>query len=495
MASWKMMRRTDPIKEFLLEPLHAPHTKDLSSNTILVAAPNGYLKDNPDERTSGFTSTLALFRRLIPTTLTSNTNGTSSPTSTDLNTDSSAPPDVVYLLVPGHFSGSADLKQLWGGDMDVELDDDDRQGAGAGDSIRFTCRSVKASSEEEKIDVPSTSATVTEPPAPTQSGTTGTSDGSNARRGWWRELASGNGAQTGSVLASGTGGEPYVVRWDTIELSRLYKAQQTFLLEKSVTVAVEEVLKFASPIIGAAALPLTVLERAAELDCPWLVVMDRAEQAGRLMAALLLENAAPPRLSSDAEHQQYRQRSVSLVGYGFGARVIVHCLMLLAAAPNSTGLGIVQDVVLIGAPVSSGSSDWLQIRKVVSGRLVNCYKTDDWMLGLMYRSKAWEVGVAGLGPVDLEENLVSTSDLDSEAVVGREMTNDEKRSVSDNYPGADGRLGKEEDTGLIKLLQHDPAWRTEVENVDVSDLVPSHLMYAESLRAILHRVGIPTPGE
>ena len=58
-----------------------------------------------------------------------------------------------------------------------------------------------------------------------------------------------------------------------------------------LTSASLQVLKFASPIIGAAALPLTVLERAAELDCPWLVVMDRAEQAGRLLAALLLENA------------------------------------------------------------------------------------------------------------------------------------------------------------------------------------------------------------
>ena len=62
-------------------------------------------------------------------------------------------------------------------------------------------------------------------------------------------------------------------------------------LSPLLTSASLQVLKFASPIIGAAALPLTVLERAAELDCPWLVVMDRAEQAGRLLAALLLENA------------------------------------------------------------------------------------------------------------------------------------------------------------------------------------------------------------
>jgi hypothetical protein len=38
--------------------------------------------------------------------------------------------------------------------------------------------------------------------------------------------------------------------------------------------------------------------------------------------------------------------------------------MLLAAAPDNAGMGIVQDVVLIGAPVSSGVSDWLQIRRV-----------------------------------------------------------------------------------------------------------------------------------
>ena len=37
----------------------------------------------------------------------------------------------------------------------------------------------------------------------------------------------------------------------------------------------QQLLKFASPLIGAAALPLTVLEQASELDCPWLVVMDR----------------------------------------------------------------------------------------------------------------------------------------------------------------------------------------------------------------------------
>jgi membrane-associated PAP2 superfamily phosphatase len=46
----------------------------------------------------------------------------------------------------------------------------------------------------------------------------------------------------------------------------------------------------ASPVIGAAALPIAVLERAAELDCPWLVAMDRAEQAGKLLAAVLLKN-------------------------------------------------------------------------------------------------------------------------------------------------------------------------------------------------------------
>jgi hypothetical protein len=190
-----------------------------------------YRTEKQNDNVNGFTSTLALFRKLLP--VAASASDTSQSCLSDSTGGSAGPPDVVYLLVPGHFSGSADLKQLWGGDMDLELDDDEREGVGAGDSIRFTCRSVKSTTESEDTATTSNSADNLKRTSST------VSDGcNNIHRGWWRELAVNDGLK---VKETATGGEPYVVRWDTVELSRLYKAQQSFLLEKSVTVAVEEV--------------------------------------------------------------------------------------------------------------------------------------------------------------------------------------------------------------------------------------------------------------
>lgn len=117
------------------------------------------------------------------------------------------------------------------------------------------------------------------------------------------------------------------------------------------------------------------------------------------------------------------------------------------------------------------------------------------MLGLMYRSKSWEVGVAGLGPVHLYETSTDSVDGAHDVPSCREVRGINSTCDERDDSGASLRCSRKEGEGLIKLLQHDAAWRTEVENIDVSDLVPSHLLYADCLRSILHRVGIPTPGE
>jgi len=44
---------------------------------------------------------------------------------------------------------------------------------------------------------------------------------------------------------------------------------------------------------------------------------------------------------------------------------------------------------------------WAAARAVVAGRLVNCYAWNDWILALLYRSKSYEIGVAGLYPIVL----------------------------------------------------------------------------------------------
>ena len=130
---------------------------------------------------------------------------------------------------------------------------------------------------------------------------------------------------------------------------------------------------------------------------------------------------------------------------------------------------------------------------------MNCYKTDDWMLGLMWRSKAWQVGVAGLGPVLLQGGSGQVDTAQELKQKEEEEDEDEengstwRQSSPEDNSGSGGEQDrdKKEKGGLVlSLLAHDPAWRTGVENIDISDLVPSHLQYAERLKQVLQRVGL-----
>lgn len=89
-------------------------------------------------------------------------------------------------------------------------------------------------------------------------------------------------------------------------------------------------------------------------------------------------------------------RPVSLVGYSLGARVIYVCLMALAERRQ---FGLVESVVMIGAPVPSDGRVWRAMRSVVTGRLVNVYSESDYVLGFLSRTSNLAVGVSGLQAV------------------------------------------------------------------------------------------------
>jgi hypothetical protein len=262
--------------------------------------------------------------------------------------------------------------------------------------------------------------------------------------GWWRR-----------IIDPSREYEAYVLHWERSELHRLHHTQQHFFLDKGFTLATEELLKLASPILSAASLPITLMERVAEIDCPWLVVMDRAKQAGKLLAQHILETA---------EHSLKTRAAItpmSLIGYGMGARVIFHCLQDLAQSGLS-GRGIIETVVLIGSPIGLHSNEWLAARSVVVDRLVNCYNTKDWLLALLYRYRSWEVGVAGLQPVDLSSE-------------GSSLSSDSKETLAG--PSSTGWVSNTSRT---------------IENIDISDLmVSSHSDYGASLEGILDRVFSP----
>jgi thioesterase domain-containing protein len=84
----------------------------------------------------------------------------------------------------------------------------------------------------------------------------------------------------------------------------------------------------------------TLPKVAGVLDNCWSVAMNRADKAGQELANALLSRAQGG-------------RPVNLVGYSIGARVVFSCLKEMTKRKQAEG--IIQDVVLLGAPVSGST--------------------------------------------------------------------------------------------------------------------------------------------
>ena len=122
----------------------------------------------------------------------------------------------------------------------------------------------------------------------------------------------------------------------------------------------------------------------------------RSAEVGKYLADILLS-------------RQQGQRPVSLVGFSLGARVIFFCLEEMVNRKDSEG--IVEDVVLLGAPVSAAPERWNKILPIISGRMINGYCRDDWLLKFLYRTSTATLRIAGLQAVSLENTKLENRDL------------------------------------------------------------------------------------
>ena len=181
--------------------------------------------------------------------------------------------------------------------------------------------------------------------------------------------------------AMGRQSEVFALRWELEALTKLGSSMESVVKSAAWTVAKKEIIArtiFAS--LMEALWPIALLKVSKIIDNPFSVAKSRSDKAGLVLADALINKAQG-------------ERPVTLIGYSLGARLIYTCLMSLA---ERRAFGLVESVVLIGTPGPSDARDWRAMRSVVSGRLVNVYSENDYILAFLYRTSAIQFGVAGL---------------------------------------------------------------------------------------------------
>lgn len=192
--------------------------------------------------------------------------------------------------------------------------------------------------------------------------------------------------------------EAFALRWELEALLNLGNSLTTMIKSAAWGYAKSEIIKrtvFAS--LTAGLWPLALLKVSRVIDNPFSVAKSRADKAGQVLADALINRAQG-------------ERPVTLIGYSLGARLIYTCLKTLAERKQ---FGLIESVVLLGAPTPSTAADWRILRSVVAGRVVNVYSTSDYILGFLYRSSSIQYGISGLQPISGVQGIqnVDVSDI------------------------------------------------------------------------------------
>ena len=181
-------------------------------------------------------------------------------------------------------------------------------------------------------------------------------------------------------------GDIYSLLWEP-EMLQSMGDTINILANEALTQAVQQVLgaTLLVALMASLQLPIVLTKLAYLIDNPWTVSLDRANAAGLILADSLID-------------RHLGNRPITLVGFSLGSRLIFSCLRELA---HREVYGLIQNVYLFGSPVVAKQEEYLKARTVISGRFVNGYASNDWILGYLFRATSGGVmRVAGLAPVE-----------------------------------------------------------------------------------------------
>ena len=188
----------------------------------------------------------------------------------------------------------------------------------------------------------------------------------------------------------GSDSEVFALRYEMEALLELGRSLKSMVSSYAWSFVKLEILKrTVLATLWSALWPVYLLKMATSIDNPFAVARNRSEKAGQVLADALI-------------NKSQGERPVTLVGYSLGARVIYSCLKSLA---ERKAFGLVESAVFIGAPVPSNSSNWRVMRSVVSGKVINVYSENDYILAFLYRATSIQFGVAGLQQISDVEGV------------------------------------------------------------------------------------------
>ncbi|KHG10124.1 Transmembrane and coiled-coil domain-containing 4 [Gossypium arboreum] len=153
--------------------------------------------------------------------------------------------------------------------------------------------------------------------------------------------------------------ERYVLKWESKNLIALNAGITEWITSKVASNLLQggAMLTVLSTLLAEEPLPAALLAASDLIDSAWAIAVDRP---------------------------------VTLIGFSLGARVILKCLQCLAETQGDNA-GLVERVILLGAPIPIKDEKWEDARKMVAGRFVNVYHTNDWTLGIIFRARQ-EIG-------------------------------------------------------------------------------------------------------
>ncbi|KAN0026919.1 hypothetical protein ACTFIU_009595 [Dictyostelium citrinum] len=223
-------------------------------------------------------------------------------------------------------------------------------------------------------------------------------------------------------------GDIFIVEWEKevmLKLKQLVSEYQGTIVQGVIRSAATNII---SQSLASALVPLSVLKAASVLDNPWSLLKDRSEKAGKVLAQQIIDG-------------YFGNRPLTLVSTSMGSRMVFYALEELynQSLTNPKIYSLIESVVFIGSPITSDQKRWSKILRLVSGRMVNCYTPNDLLLKYVCRSiNCLSDGIlpaAGVAPIHIPGSSLVIENVDLSNLVK-------------------SHLDYEKEEILCKILQH-----------------------------------------